>query len=860
MSKFKVLFLVLTNISFSQNIQFSDPDALIYLTTKICVDSDGNGTFDSTADFNNDDQISLSEAQQVTSLSFGSTASQIQNIGGFENFTNLEKINITSLGVSHLDFSTWPLLQSIKLSSSINSFVFNNPLLTDFELQNIAFSIPTFDLTNLPNLERVRIQSNFMNDNIIFGTHNNLEDLSILSGTYSSLNLTGMPSLKNLIITDFIGTSIDISNCTVLEKFIFNYDSNLSEIVGIGALSLLKEIDFSLEFGETQSNLDVSFNSQSLFDVEIRGANSVSISNNITNIRNIDLFNIFSSVLINNCNFVDYADQNQIWLIGIPTDDITLTNIENLRVLFFQELAPIENFDLSTVDFKNITMADCTITELNLKNGKSLEIYNGGSSSIDFICVDDEELSIVQNSYLGYEFPPVINTYCSFVLGGDYHEVQGNILINPENECVVNSLGPIFDIQFTVSDGENTNVFYPTNSNNYSYSMPEGNHTLSAQLLGNDLWTVTPSTLSLSFPNAVSPFIQDYCISSNSTFNDAEIVLIPLNSAQPGFQANYKIIYKNKGTTILSGNLSFSFDDNSLNFLESSNEIQNQGDGLVSWSFLGLMPFETREIDVTMALNTPTNPDFPLNSDDILEYNVSISPQTIDNFPENNQFTLNQVLVNSYDPNDITCLQGYTVTSQQIGKYIHYLIRFENNGTSNAVNVVVKDVIDDSKFDINSLVPISSSHNFYTRIVNNNEVEFIFESIQLPFNDDDNDGFILFKIKTLPTLNLGDSFQNQAEIYFDYNFPIITNIETTTINDDALSITEFNKIKISFSPNPSSDKLLIKSSSDINKILIFDFNGRLLTTNYLKSLSNEFEIDVNGLTNGIYFIEVKTIV
>lgn len=186
--------LLFSVLSFGQNITFDDPDLLTYLTTKHCVDTDGDGEFDSTADFNNDNQIQLSESQQVIRFKFNGQAYGIEDLGGFENFSNLQYLDVSTIDVTSLDFSVWQSLQTLKLSSSIDSFTFNNPLLTHFELQNVGFNNPLFNLTNLSNLEYVKILSYGLTDNLIFGTHNNLEELRIIAGEYSSLNLSGMPA------------------------------------------------------------------------------------------------------------------------------------------------------------------------------------------------------------------------------------------------------------------------------------------------------------------------------------------------------------------------------------------------------------------------------------------------------------------------------------------------------------------------------------------------------------------------------------------------------------------------------------------------------------------------------------------
>lgn len=113
------------------------------------------------------------------------------------------------------------------------------------------------------------------------------------------------------------------------------------------------------------------------------------------------------------------------------------------------------------------------------------------------------------------------------------------------------------------------------------------------------------------------------------------------------------------------------------------------------------------------------------------------------------------------------------------------MIRFENTGTYFAQNVVIRDTIDTQVFDINTLEVVNTSHECITRIHGSQIVEFTFADILLPWEDDVNDGFVVFKIKPLPGLAQGESLSNRASIYFDFNFPIHTN-ETSTIIDDDL--------------------------------------------------------------------------
>lgn len=861
MYKLSLCLTLLSALGFAQDIQFNDPQLLSYLTTVNCVDVDGDGNFDATADMNNDGQIQVDEAQQVLNFSFYSGAgSDIQDLGGFENFSNIKQLNVSSLGVDHLDFSIFPMLEFLRLSSSIDSFAFDNPLLKHFELQNVGFNDPVFDLTNLPALEYVRIQSYHLTDNLIFGTHNHLEELRIHAGEYSSLNLSGMPNLKYLTVADFTGTELDISNCTLLEEFVFRYTDNFNSLIGEDASPHLEIIDFLMDGDTNPSNLVLSFNNQSLNDIYVSGAQSFSISNNTEPIGRVDIGSISGTIDISNSNFgyIDSSLDGEIWISGFGLQELNLTNIEGLKLLYIQDFSPEYPLDLSTVKLNRLSITgESNLSELNLKNGEILEQFNSSIySDIQFICIDNGESTIIENGYANPDSPVVIHPYCTFVLGGEYYEVKGDVLVDLGNGCQQYPESPVFDLKFTVTDGQSTDVFYPTSSNDYSYTLPEGNHQLSSELLNLDDWTVSPANLNLEFPADGTPFIQDFCVIPVVEHNDLEVFIMPLNEARPGFQADYKIIYRNKGTTTLSGSIDLDFYDDLMNFVVASPETSNQSTGNLSWDYTSLFPFETREIDFSMLLNTPTDPDFPLIGGEILDFIATVNPLGNDETPQDNIFEFNQEIVNSFDPNDITCLQGNSIPLEKVGDYVHYRIRFENTGTANAQNIVVKDVINTDEFDLSSLTPLYGSHDFYTRIVNDNKVEFIFENIQLPFDDANNDGFVLFKIKTSTDLDLGDTFNNQAEIYFDYNFPILTNLETTIIENN-LSYQEVDVKEAYIFPNPAYDFLTVKSENYISRISVYDTKGRLIKIHGPNLNVLEYKLDVKHLTAGIYYLEVQ---
>ena len=212
-----------------------------------------------------------------------------------------------------------------------------------------------------------------------------------------------------------------------------------------------------------------------------------------------------------------------------------------------------------------------------------------------------------------------------------------------------------------------------------------------------------------------------------------------------------------------------------------------------------------------------------LNAGDVLHFVATISPGT----NTGNQANLDQLVVNSVDPNEKICLEGTTMTPEKVGDYLNYVIRFQNSGTAPAENIVVKDVLDTEKFDINSVELVSSSHPHTTRI-SGNKIEFIFEGINLPTESSDeaaSHGYVAFKVKTKPNLVLGNQVSNIADIYFDYNFPITTEPATTTVS--LLASQNFEDKNISVYPNPVKNKLQINATDKITCGATFRPSGKI---------------------------------
>ena len=61
-----------------------------------------------------------------------------------------------------------------------------------------------------------------------------------------------------------------------------------------------------------------------------------------------------------------------------------------------------------------------------------------------------------------------------------------------------------------------------------------------------------------------------------------------------------------------------------------------------------------------------------------MSFITTINPIENDYSEDDNIFLFNQILVGSFDPNDIQVLEGPEITEGDIDKYLHYIIRFQN--------------------------------------------------------------------------------------------------------------------------------------------------------------------------------------
>ncbi|WP_299521693.1 T9SS type A sorting domain-containing protein [Winogradskyella sp.] len=505
-------------------------------------------------------------------------------------------------------------------------------------------------------------------------------------------------------------------------------------------------------------------------------------------------------------------------------------------------IAGVNNSD-KVIWFKNDSQGGFGEEQLitsNLDGLTSIYISDvDGDGDIDVLSSSKNDDKILLNKNLG-------------ILG---NEINGLLKFDFNNDGC-DDMDDIFvpNILISTNNGNDSFSSFSQNDGYYRIAVNQGSFNTQLENFPN-YYTSNPISQISDFVGLGNTDTVDFCIEPSGVFNDLTVSIYPsIDEPRPGFDTSYQIVCKNIGTTQLSGSVSFQFDDSKIQFLSASETVSSQTTDSLSFDFVDFNPFETKVIDLEFNVFAPPT----ANIDDVLISTATVNPVSGDETEDDNIFTLEQIVIGSYDPNDITVLQGEEIFIEDANKYLNYLIRFQNTGTASAINVRVEHVLDD-KLDWTTMQLESLSHSGRVEIENETDVSFIFNNINLPdstSNEQESHGYIAFKIKPKSNVQIGDIISGVADIYFDFNPPIITNTVNTEIVPP-LSIDDQELDNIKLYPNPTSDKLRITSQRFIDGLKILDINGRMLKIFDISPIK-DYTLDVSSLSKGIYFLEIRS--
>ncbi|AXG74418.1 T9SS C-terminal target domain-containing protein [Flavobacterium arcticum] len=428
--------------------------------------------------------------------------------------------------------------------------------------------------------------------------------------------------------------------------------------------------------------------------------------------------------------------------------------------------------------------------------------------------------------------------------------LSGTVLFDSDdNGCDANDLAAT---GLTVTCTNNGFTYYSgvDGNGNYAFNyVPAGASTVAVAPDAYVSFTSSPSEYNVTTPTVETDL--DFCLQAEDV-NDVLVWLMPTSGAMPGMQASYTLVYANYGSLPSSGTILLSFDDTKLIYGSSSPSMQQNADEL-TLTYSNLQPFATNYVMIDFTVMQPPT----VNMGDILYFEATIAAQVDDNL-SNNIYMLDQIVTNSYDPNDITVREGESITPDQAEGYLHYTVRFQNEGTANAQTVRIETQLD-ANLDWDTFMPMNSSHNYEIVRDDQGVVEFVFNSIDLPYTDADeagSQGYIIYKIKPVATIALGDVMEASAGIYFDFNEAVLTNTATTTVEATASSV-DFTANEFVLYPNPASDNITLKMQNLNGEAIVTVTN--ILGKTVLSAIvsSNESNLDISMLNSGMYFVTLQ---
>ncbi|MFD1185697.1 DUF7619 domain-containing protein [Pontibacter rugosus] len=160
------------------------------------------------------------------------------------------------------------------------------------------------------------------------------------------------------------------------------------------------------------------------------------------------------------------------------------------------------------------------------------------------------------------------------------------------------------------------------------------------------------------------------------------------------------------------------------------------------------------------------------------------------------------MITDSYDPNDklVTPIgrtsENYTPTNTAL----KYKIRYQNTGTDVAYRVVVVDTLSEH-LDLSTLQVGASSHAHRLEVSGKGRpvLTWTFDNIMLPdsnANEPGSHGYILFSIKPKADLTEKTAVENFADIFFDFNSPVRTNVTLNRIYDMPPVVDEAVRVRL----------------------------------------------------------------
>ncbi len=441
--------------------------------------------------------------------------------------------------------------------------------------------------------------------------------------------------------------------------------------------------------------------------------------------------------------------------------------------------------------------------------------------------------------FMAYNFDSLLNYYPAVL--------PGSLTLDNNQDCQFNT-GDLHTVTGAIklTNGTNNEFFAFSDVNGaYNAGVPLGAYTVTHPVSSNKqvLCLVGNSySYSLSAPGIYPP--ADFYSGYIPNQDDITISFYPAIFI-PGFNTVINAIITNTGSVLANTTATITLPAG-MQFNSAVPSPTTISGNVLTFDIVSLQPDSSLSISIDITLDQST----PLGSTVAVMGEV---PLTTDVHLIDNSAVLESVVVGSFDPNDKAVNQPPVCTPDQ--QFI-YKIRFQNTGTYYARNVVLKDTISDL-LDMSTFKLLSSSH-FLPEVKWSvgNCLTFTYDNINLPDSNMDepgSHGYFVYSIKPKWTVAVGEYIVNTANIFFDFNLPVVTNTTVNMIGAPSSVRQVTTKDNLVIYPNPVTDILTIRSE-DYESFEVINTLGQLMLEGRVQT--GETKIYLKNLPSGIYSIKL----
>ena len=433
---------------------------------------------------------------------------------------------------------------------------------------------------------------------------------------------------------------------------------------------------------------------------------------------------------------------------------------------------------------------------------------------------------------------PDLGLGCTQVTGSSWYDADGDCVQDIGEVGIPGSVLVIQPgTQYAITDADGS----------FAFSLPTGSYTLAQADAFLDPYC--PAVMPAPFTISGTPVSIN--LANNSTAPLGMRIHANAGNARPGFAHTISAGAVNQSmqaTGLVTVTCTL---DPTVDYVSATPAPFDVSGNVITWQLAELDYFGTQGLSVETDVPVST----PLGT--LLTHTWTISTVIPDADLSDNVDAVSRMVQGSYDPNDKTAQTSSRLSEALYyineDEWIDYTIRFQNTGNAEALFVTVTDTLPE-ELDMTSFQMGVASHGYALSFKPGRVVEWFFDGINLPDSTSDeagSHGFIKFRIRPVQPLSAGSVIENIANIYFDFNDPVIT--------EPSVLVAEFStgvgvqlEPGIAVAPNPVSALLNVTTASPIARLRIVSADGRVAHSTGM--ITDRAAIDVAALKSGAYTV------